>query len=238
MNTLINPDHRSYCEASEQDIENLNDAVIPNAEGPSVPIRSRRRATLTASVEIIFDDLEAKLVEQISRWPVVVGCMAWLTNEAVLHALTSRKEVSILIQKEDFLRPDAGNWSQKRQRKQYLALPTFSRMGHESANYSFCSAPTTEAIRCVGIAPPKGQIKARMHHKFMVFCDSNFEPQAVWTGSFNATFNGGRSLENAVILKSKRLASAYMEEWATLLGISESLDWNSPYVAPEFRIGT
>jgi len=234
----MNPAAAAYCAACDQHLENLNDAVIPNADGPSVPIRSRRIATLTSAVEIIFDDLETKLVEQINRWPVVVGCMAWLTNEAVLNALASRREVSILVQKEDFLRPDTGNWSQKRQRKQYLALPTFSRMAHESAYYSFCTDPTTDAIRCVGIAQPKGQIKARMHHKFMVFCDSNFQPQAVWTGSFNATFNGGRSLENAVILKSKRLASAYMEEWATLLGISEPLDWDSPYVAPEFRIGT
>jgi hypothetical protein len=99
-----------------------------------------------------------------------------------------------------------------------------------------------------------------MHHKFMVFCDMEaketvrvdqpgdepFEfqdggqaiPCAVWTGSFNATENGTKSLENAVILRGFDYAHPFFSEWAALLGISEPLNWESPYVAPEYRIGT
>ena len=99
-----------------------------------------------------------------------------------------------------------------------------------------------------------------MHHKFLVFCDRGYQvekydegpngekpfsidhpcfvPKAVWTGSFNATHTSIRSLENAVIIHRPEAARAYYDEWKTLLGLSEPLDWTSNYVEPEYRIGS
>lgn len=60
-------------------------------------------------------------------------------------------------------------------------------------------------------------------------------PTAVWTGSFNLTYNGERSLENVVIIQDEHVARRYAEEWAWVLSLSESLDWTQPWVAPEYR---
>jgi phosphatidylserine/phosphatidylglycerophosphate/cardiolipin synthase-like enzyme len=94
-----------------------------------------------------------------------------------------------------------------------------------------------------------------MHHKFLVVggvadadCPDEdrtatgwepvFEPAAVWTGSFNFTNNGGDSIENAVIIHDPVIATAYLNEWAQVFALSEPLDWESEYIAPEWRIGT
>ena len=82
-----------------------------------------------------------------------------------------------------------------------------------------------------------------MHNKFLVFCTFEYEPfayrpYAVWTGSFNLTFNASMSLENVVVIQSPVLAGAYLNEWAQILALSEPLDWEQEWVAPTWRIGT
>jgi len=64
------------------------------------------------------------------------------------------------------------------------------------------------------------------------------EPYAVATGSYNWTETANRSRENIVIIHDGGIAARYMTEWANMCAISEPLDWNAEYVAPEWRIGT
>lgn len=59
-----------------------------------------------SKVEVLFDGAEAKLLELIEQYEVVVGCVAWFTNFKVLNALEKCEWVSIVVQKEDFLRND------------------------------------------------------------------------------------------------------------------------------------
>ena len=47
-----------------------------------------------------------------------------------------------------------------------------------------------------------------------------------------------KSLENTVIIHSKKVAQAYFNEWAQITALSEPLDWESEWSAPEWRIGT
>ena len=108
------------------------------------------------------------------------------------------------------------------------------------------------SIRCAGIHnAEKKPAVARMHHKFIVLGDRgcefypdhdceiwSFVPKVVWTGSFNFTNNAARSLENAVIIRDQEIAGAFMSEFSAVLGISEPLCWDTPWVAPEFRLGT
>lgn len=91
-----------------------------------------------------------------------------------------------------------------------------------------------------------------MHNKFLVFGNrrpddvcpigsvarGEIHETKVRTGSMNLSWNATRSLENAVIIESNKIASAYMNEFALLLGISEPLDWRSEWIQPEYRIGT
>ena len=118
-----------------------------------------------------------------------------------------------------------------------------------------------DPVRCVGNHnSEKHPAWPRMHHKFVVFCgvegcDKHSEneycecdgygtygrrpvPLSVWTGSFNPTANGTRSRENAVVIESRVIATAFFREWFQMFALSEPLDWSSEWCAPEYRIGT
>jgi len=173
--------------------------------------------------------------------------MAWLTNSAVLGALAQVSQVQIVVQKEDFLRPDAGGPRNDHLRRMYGKLKGVDRQwfSHATAALSWHMDPDSEAVRCMGVAAQDrsaNNMRPLMHHKFLVRlvngdCGTP-HPNAVWTGSFNATKNGTRSLENALIIPDKAVAMAYFEEWAWILGQSESLDWNHEWICPDYRIGS
>jgi phosphatidylserine/phosphatidylglycerophosphate/cardiolipin synthase-like enzyme len=85
-----------------------------------------------------------------------------------------------------------------------------------------------------------------MHNKFLVGCDyleacsGSFlvVPKQVWTGSYNFSYNARASFENALIISDTEIAMAYAQEWAQIYALSEPLDWQKDWVAPEYRIGT
>ena len=172
------------------------------------------------------------------------------------------KGVAIVVQKEDFLRPDLGaddKWK-CRLRTSYDALKTISNDrlewgGRLVANLSVCGDGTIQPVRCVGNHNrDKRMAFPRMHNKFLVFCRPEdyspkereergwrtFDPKpyAVWTGSFNFSKNAGMSLENALFLTDAKLVQAYFDEWEQIVTISEPLDWETDWAAPEWRIGT
>lgn len=60
----------------------------------------------------------------------------------------------------------------------------------------------------------------------------------VWTGSYNISQTAAKSLENAVVIRDQVIAQAYFNEWSQIMALSEPLDWESEWVAPEWRIGT
>ena len=65
-----------------------------------------------------------------------------------------------------------------------------------------------------------------------------FVPYRVWTGSYNATENAALSRENVVIITSETIATQYTNEWLDIFALSESLDWTSRDVEPEWRFGS
>lgn len=110
--------------------------------------------------------------------------------------------------------------------------------------------PYLGGIRCVGNHnADKNPAHPRMHNKFIVFCKivknkidrggwSEIEPESIWTGSFNFTNNAGNSFENAVLLKNKKIAMAYLKEFGQIAALSEPLDWQSKWMTPEWRLGS
>lgn len=240
---------------------NLNHEEIPWA-GPLVDFGGEDPE---CKIKWYFKDIEDALVEEIGRHSMAVGCVAWLTNSKILAALSGMESVSIVVQKEDFLRPDLDrgridNWK-RRLRDQYGSLrSSFERhMFTESilSEMSCCTDPIVDAVRCAGVRGGKHVDGAtpRMHHKFIVFIDRhsneekssdqgkrsygyNHDPVSVWTGSFNFTANSTASIENAVLIQSRAAAKSYMLEWGQVAALSEPLDWTSEYVDPEWRIGT
>jgi hypothetical protein len=126
--------------------------MIANADGADVSLQNTdHSARGNTDTEVLFRNLTEKLVEQINLADAVFGCVAWLTSVPILDALTTKKAVGIVVQKEDFLRPDSGDWRQKRQREAYAKLPGFIRyiLG-QTGHYNYAGSPESDAVRCVG----------------------------------------------------------------------------------------
>lgn len=207
-------------------------------------------ASSISKVEVIFRNHRERLIAEIERYPVVAGCVAWLTDFAVLRALATRCSVCIVVQKEDFLKPDTrGSGSMLRQL--YAAIPKSEKYDLPYlSQYSYCGDPTCEPVRCVGNHNSERKPAfPRMHNKFLVFCellrreDDHHEyfvpsPVKVWTGSYNISDNASRSWENAVLIDDPAIADAYAKEFAQIFGFSEPLNWNSAWVEPQYRIGS
>lgn len=233
----------------------LNNIGLPT-DGGSEPQEDHRHSAV-GNIEAVFKNHRARLIEEISKYPIIVGCVAWLTDYAVLDALASRDGVAIVVQKEDFLKPDSGA-TNRRLNNLYAALPVGSRMNFPYlGQLSYASDPTCDPIRCVGNHnSDKKAAWPRMHNKFLVFCDyaESSQPDGwwpphipqprhvvakkVWTGSYNISDNASRSWENAVLIDAPVIADVYAREFAQIFSFSERLDWTSKWVAPEYRFGS
>jgi hypothetical protein len=221
-------------------------------------------ASSSATVKCFFRDLDSELVKLINQSYGVVGCVAWLTHPDVLQALAEKELVSIIVQKEDFLRPDTEDWSAQKLRSMYGGLKSnlsdFHRVVFPNVNY--CSGISSDPIRILGnVNSDKLPAFPRMHHKFLVFCEGGEDyvynskdctpdsicgvepylyPLAVWTGSFNITKNAGMSLENAVLITGSEAVNQYFNEWRRVWMLSHSIDnWHlDPWEPSEHRIGS
>jgi HKD family nuclease len=234
---------------------NLNDTKIKCADTADIKL-ANNSVHHNQATSAYFKDLSVKLIKYIEAADVVVGCVAWLTERSILNALKKKDEVSLIVQKEDFLRPD-GQVTKSELRGLYDSLksPCRAYMGEPLSSMNMagdCFDPIG-AIRCVGIRD-NDKTHPRMHNKFALFCrsdkripeDLNYQsygydtikPYAVWTGSFNWTHNATNSLENAVVLYDPEIVDAFYKEYKQIAAISESLDWTSEYVKPDWRIGT
>lgn len=196
------------------------------------------------------------LIENIRKADVVLGCIAWLTDYDVLRELSNKDSV-IVVQKEDFLRPDIDSGIKKnfneRLNNAYKKLKCkIARFEFDNIlnSLSICGDYSIEPVRCVGNNnSSKAPAFPRMHNKFMIFCslvdrnDPEYKwklvvPYAVWTGSYNLTKNAAASFENAVLINSPAIAKAFYMEFGQIMALSEPLDWKTDWVEPEWRIGT
>lgn len=199
----------------------------------------------TKDVDVFFKNIKAILRSKITKSKLIVGCVAWLTDTDILKSLAKTK-TSIIVQKEDFLRPDSMGDGKDHLRALYSKIDsTCERYSFENTvlpKMSYCGDPCLGGIRCVGNHnSDRNPAHPRMHNKFIVFCKigkNKIQPQSVWTGSFNFTNNACSSFENAVFLKNKKIAMAYFKEFGQIAALSEPLDWQSKWIAPEWRLGS
>lgn len=239
-------------EERTEDMTNLNEVSI---QTDGYPRTQEDNSTDSGTTRVFFKNLAANLVNLICRpeVEVVVGCVAWLRHPEILDAI-SRRPASIVVQKEDFLRPDGAS-TDKRLREQYKAIGGLDRRQCDPvlSSMNVAGDPGLDGVRCVGVVSGRGT-SPKMHHKFLVFCrftshlpgeededtppEGLVEPFAVWTGSFNFTYNATQLFENAIYIEDKKIARAYFDEFQQVAALSEPLDWNSEYVEPEWRIGT
>jgi len=217
-------------------------------------------------IQVFFRNIKEHLIKEINKADAVIGCVAWLTDSDILNALSKKANVCIIVQKEDFLRPDSGvnirklNWQTKWKKKLKKMYDGLHCNLERTIFSNILSSVTTnqittylDSVRCVGHYN-KSRRAALMHNKFLIFAkyyDSNEKggevydyskvrilPYAVWTGSFNFTKNASKSLENAILIRNKEIVNAYFVEFGQICAMSETLDWTSRWVAPQWRIGT
>ena len=234
---------------------------------------------VSANLEVVFRDHKPRLLrlfrEAREEGLVCLGAVAWLTDFEILDAMAT-VPTSLVLQKEDFLRPDSpddlGNqrysWRDTL-REHYEAVAESAAADPRFCRYNFppplggmslLGDHTIAGVRCVGVrnarAVGERQMPPLMHHKFLVFARLSFvpkpghegeadppvqpvwEPRIVWTGSYNPTRRSRRSRENSVIIRDPVIAAAYLREWMELMCLSEPLDWDSEWVAPQWHEGT
>lgn len=193
----------------EQRESNLNELEIPNkkympntylskcnADGDAITHKSfkssvsnsdafeRRASIITA----YFDNLKINLIKHIQCATFVVGCVAWMTDGEILDELSKLNlGCSIVVQKEDFLRPDIGadfNWKNNL-RKKYDKLyskcakwriPGLVTLDYKNGNkYDGDMTRQTcqvASVRCMGnLNSDRNPAFPRMHNKFIVFCN-------------------------------------------------------------------
>lgn len=221
-----------------------------NKDNGRYNIKIKNNNITDKNISIYFKDLEIELVNKIKSAEYIFGCIAWLTNYKILNALIKKAtKVSIVVQKEDFLKPDINsefNWKDKLQNKyKQIGNLDIARISFNSIlnDMSTLGDWTVNGIRCVGnYNRDRDPSFPRMHNKFMVFSryngDIGFIPYAVWTGSFNFSYCGELSFENAVYIENEKIAKAYFEEYSQIMCLSEPLNWDNDWISPEWRLGT
>lgn len=140
------------------------------------------------SVELVLRNHAQRCVEMIRKSDTVFGCVAWTTHSEILDALAEpcewskkKRKVQIIVNKEDFLRPDFTGKVRhnetsfyKELRSKYKSLRygvnTYLDVGRRFVETRTCwnSSWEFQSIRCVGLSLNK-RWSPKMHHKFAVF---------------------------------------------------------------------
>lgn len=239
-------------------------------EGDGYP-EQQDHGCVSGQIEVIFRGHRARLVrlfkEAQADGLVCLGAVAWLTDPTALDFMAT-VPTSVVVQKEDFLRPDSaaiegGQRWKDQLRAQYEAVARSDRhcdlfirqnFPEPLGSQSLLGDQGIAGVRCVGPRNDRDPGAVRqplMHNKFLVFVklrdfpdnqdggdeqpEPLWEPRMVWTGSCNLSCQSHRSRENTVIIRDPVIASAYMREWADLMSLSEPLDWETEWVAPQWH---
>lgn len=195
-------------------------------------------------ISIIFREVKPLLISLIQESEIVLGAVAWLTDIDILKAL-SKTKCQIILQKEDFLRPDMDSSSEKynetilRTHYDNLKFP-LKTINFESKilELSYDNIFDIEPVRCFGYFNEKlRHCTPKMHNKFLIFATfdkvtQKIIPKKVWTGSANFTTMSMHSLENCVIIDDEIIAKQYMKEYEYIYSLSETLNWTHSWVSP------
>jgi ankyrin repeat protein len=170
----------------------------------------------------------------------VIGCAAWLTNKNILNAL-QKKRVKIIINKEYYLKFPSENsdlnlhYDRMQDLFESNCACCHKKMKHckrfhqvFSLIKSFDLNSDVNAVNCANNAILScGIVNSRykMHNKFLIMLDKNFNKLGVWTGSYNLSQTSNFSLENAIYSTDSELIDEYIKEFQLIHNISENYSW-------------
>ena len=161
------------------------------------PPEQHDHGCVSANVEIVFRNHRKRLLrlfqEAREEGLVCLGAVAWLTDFEVLDAMATLPS-SVVVQKEDFLRPDSPTGAGGQRdgwrdvlREHYTAVAESARHDPGFCRYNFppplgdmslLGDHTIAGGRCVGARNARGAGGNRqqplMHHKYLVFAKLTF----------------------------------------------------------------
>jgi hypothetical protein len=189
------------------------------------------------------------------RTPAVLGCVPWLTDDAVASRLLRFDDVCIVINKPHSP-PDREAVRLQQQGRGFLldSLPSFEWMAPRVNDQPAVLGPTDaprgqvfESVRVAGVSKrSSGGVPPYVHAKMLLLGviwerDDHpsgypvtfwfFEPRRLWLGSANFTYNSRRSLEFGIWSDDRALLDHAKGFLADLLAYSEPFD--SEHVTPE-----
>lgn len=143
----------------------------------------------SGKVQVFFRGLEDALVGEITKASAVFGCVAWVTNQRILKAL-SQKHTSLIVQKEDFLRPDFDDDGESMEDYYAKIRFLYGRLKCDITPWGmwevkskicdelgYCGTMSWdgrdyEPVKCLGgLKAPSALSRPLLHHKFVVLCD-------------------------------------------------------------------
>ena len=155
----------------------------------------RDHGCVSGAVEVVFRDHKRRLLrlfhEARGDGLVCLGAVAWLTDFEILDAMASLP-TSVVVQKEDFLRPDDVSARDRGWRdivrEHYSAVaesdvhePRFCRYNFPPplGDLSLLGDQGIAGVRCVGVRNARGggrKDPPLMHHKFIILAKLRFVP--------------------------------------------------------------
>lgn len=239
---------------------NLNNTLTNDADGNG---KQHDFSTIgnNAEIEVYFKNIEKTIISKIKKYKYVIGCIAWLTNENILKELSKKTNVLIVVQEEDFLRPDTnfdGNklkWKNKIKKLYKKLEKGLIDSMFWGVNYAQMDTIESGVIRFGLINEKKIPAFPRMHNKF-ILCYNDLEYNEkyelnvdeeqyvfdgeVLSGSYNYTENSNNSLENILCIKDSKIINAYFKQFVEILTMSMPLDWECEWCPSEsgIRYGT
>ena len=213
---------------------NLNKLLL-NSEWISSPQEQSDFSKNSKDIDVYFKNIEDIIVEKIKVSNHIAGCVAWLTNKRILKELSKKETVCIVVQDEDFLRPDTDFDGNKQKFKEtmkqlYNSIPN-REIYLANLGINTMSSVDSGIRRCGYINKDKVPAFPRMHNKFII-CDN----KEVITGSFNYTENSTNSLENIVCIREKSIVNAYYRQFGDIVVMSVPLNWEGEWKPSESEL--
>lgn len=208
--------------------------------------------------KVYFRDIENKLINEIDTADVVLGAVAWIKKDEIISALSKKNNVFIIVDKAPIFNANTSELNHYQLKERAKLIDAYKNLKCNLNPYQFDNLlnklsedchPRIDPIKCVGKEETKGSYSL-MHNKFLIFaktenqcvevngnnfCMEMVKPYAVWTGSFNFTYNATQSLENALIITDDEIVNAYFKEFGQIAAISEKLVWTSKYPKPDWK---
>ncbi len=70
----------------------------PKLGNSATPLEDHGTVRDNARTEVVFRNIEERLIKFIGDADIIVGCVAWLTSRRVLEALRKKHAVSLIVQ--------------------------------------------------------------------------------------------------------------------------------------------